>query len=209
MYDIKQIDELDKSVNSLLNATDSKYKYRLLPNVTNVYLSDNFPSGSIKAKSLSEIKSILGIDSYDEWARKSIDRLLSIEENVRWLAPKDIASDDTNVRYINKESTLSYTSIEGSLKTHSEQFALNGHHKILILLSNNTVEVNTLSEPEPRHEKQYILSRGDVVLLNTKLPHGLIITSGESLQRWILIEGFTSVEQFPDDYVSIAIKESV
>ena len=203
MYDIKQIDELDKSVNSLVNATDSKYKYRLTPNVTNVYLSDNFPSGSIKAKSLSEIKSILGIDSHDEWARKSIDRLLSIEEDVRWVleTDKDTASG-TNVRYINKESTLNYTSIEGSLETHKEQFALNGNHKILILLSNNTVEVKTLSET-------FILSRGDVVLLNTKLPHGLIITSGEDVQRWILIEGFTSVEQFPDDYVSIAINESV
>jgi hypothetical protein len=203
MYDIKQIDELDKSVNSLVNATDSKYKYNLLPNVTNVYLSDNFPSGSIKAKSLSEIKSILGIDSHDEWARKSIDRLLSIEEDVRWVleTDKDTASG-SNVRYINKESTLNYTSIEGSLETHKEQFALNGNHKILILLSNNTVEVKTLSET-------FILSRGDVVLLNTKLPHGLIITSGEDVQRWILIEGFTSVEQFPDDYVSIAINEGV
>ena len=201
MYDIKQIDELDKSVNSLVNATDNKYKYRLLPNVTNVYLSGNFPSGSIKAKSLSSIKSILGIDSYDEWARKSIDRLLSIEKDVRWVTHKDTASG-SNVRYINKESTLNYTSIEGSLETHKEQFALNGNHKILILLSNNTVEVKTLTQ-------SYSLNRGDVVLLNTKLPHGLIITSGEDVQRWILIEGFTSVEQFPDDYVSIAINEGV
>ena len=201
MYDIKQIDELDKSVNSLVKATDSKHKYKLLPNVTNVYLSGNFPSGSIKAKSLSSIKSILGIDSYDEWARKSIDRLLSIEKDVRWLARSDTSIKGTNVRYINKESTLNYTSIDGSLETHKEQFALNGNHKILILLSNNTVEVKTLTQ-------SYSLNRGDVVLLNTKLPHGLIITSGEDVQRWILIEGFTSVEQFPDDYVSIAINES-
>ena len=187
MYNKSQVDLLDSRVTALVDDIDKRLMLTISRDVTNVYLSANFAKDSIKATQLESIKEILGLESYDDWASKTISQLLSEDGD-------GIYSKQDN----QNENTLSYTSIKGSLGTHIEPFAVHGPCKISILLSNNTVEVNTSG-------KAITYSKGDVALLNTKLPHSQTITSGADCQRWLLIEGFLNKNQFPSAWVDIAL----
>jgi len=190
MYNKLDVDELDKSVTTLVDGIDQIHVYdsKGMSRQTNTYLSVKFPKDSIKNKILESIKHRLCIDSYDEWADKSVKALLKT-------ADLQYATKDN----LKAENSLSYTKISGNLDIHIEPFAINGPCKILILLSNNTVEVSTSG-------KVISYGRGDVCLLNTKLPHSQIITSGEdSYQRWLIIEGFITKADFPQAWVNLAL----
>ena len=193
MYNKSQVDLLDSRVTALVDDIDKRLIHTINRNVTNVYLSANFSKDSIKATQLESIKEILGIDSYDDWASKTISQLLG-EGETGIYSKQDVH----NRNFMKFENTLSYTTIKGSRDLRIEPVAVNGPCKISILLSNNTVEVNT-------NGKAITYSKGDVALLNTKLPHSRIITSGADCQRWLLIEGFTNKNQFPSAWVDIAL----
>ena len=82
--------------------------------------------------------------------------------------------------------------ITGSLRTHTDKLA-SGPVRALVLLSDSVVSVTQDSIAT-------LYSQGDILLLDTSLPHDATIVSGSNPQRWLVCEQFCSLGFDADRY---------
>ena len=168
-------DTLNRLVSELADSIPNKYKSNL-----------NIPPGS------------KGMGIYNSDLDKSLFNIHSVVLSMGFMDPYRVgllnrihsefgySFADQFGTVLGARSHTQYTlsEITGSLRTHTDKLAL-GPVRALVLLSDSTVSVTQDSIPT-------LYRQGDILLLDTSLPHDATIVSGSNPQRWLVCEQFCS-----------------